>query len=391
MSKLKNIFKSYVDMQNHFFSVKIAGKDAGISLGISYLEFDANIWGEASVCVIRWQSGCYNSDGEFTFNDDFYKSQIGAKLEVSAGYLESDLKLIFSGFVFSFSFVAKGGTSFLEISGMDGKMWMMANSNTQFKGGTDQKFSKIVKDIQNKYSSKFSKSEIDIPNEPDSIYLGIHQRDETDFEYLRRIADITGSFFYVSDGKFMFVPMKSKGTKITVEPIGKIDDGNLIEEVSFTSNIVGIPKSVSVSFTSNEDYTQTNSSEVQSFSKIGNGDTADSLTSNLSDDNSINIINEYTNSSDCAKFIANATYMKTSIHFAKCRIVCKFLHEIKIGAPVEMSGFGDVIDNSYIVTSLNHKYDRTDFKTTIELSADSFSQGASGGFSGGISKFKSFF
>ena len=29
MSKLKDIFKSYIDMQNHFFSVKIAGKDAG--------------------------------------------------------------------------------------------------------------------------------------------------------------------------------------------------------------------------------------------------------------------------------------------------------------------------------------------------------------------------
>ena len=39
MSKLKDIFKSYIDMQNHFFSVKIAGKDAGIKLGISFLKF----------------------------------------------------------------------------------------------------------------------------------------------------------------------------------------------------------------------------------------------------------------------------------------------------------------------------------------------------------------
>ena len=53
MSKLKDIFKSYVDMQNHFFSVKIARKDAGIKLGISFLKFGTNILKKSKVHNVK--------------------------------------------------------------------------------------------------------------------------------------------------------------------------------------------------------------------------------------------------------------------------------------------------------------------------------------------------
>ena len=53
MSKLKDIFKSYVDMQNHFFSVKIVGKDAGINLGVSFIKFDANILNKSKVNYVK--------------------------------------------------------------------------------------------------------------------------------------------------------------------------------------------------------------------------------------------------------------------------------------------------------------------------------------------------
>lgn len=389
MPSLNDLIKEYFNLQNTKIKVKIAGTgkfadfDDNASCAVSSLEFDASTDGEASVCVIRWVSDCYTSDG-FTLNEEFNTVQIGAKFEVWAGYYfgtSEYLAKIFSGFIFSFSLDIQNGIEYLEISGMDAKMWMMANKFTQFKS-SEQTLSKIVKDIQSNYS-QFSGAEINIPDEPTSIRPGIHQRNESDFDYLRRIADITGSFFYVMDGKFMFTPIKPNNNKeIIIEPICEITEENFLKKIKFVSNIIGIPKSVSTSFTKNEEYKNSVSSDISASSisnNVGNGNKADSLTNNISQNNIIKIIDNSLNSPDFAKFIAKAEYYKRAINLAKCEIVCNFLPDIKIGSPVQMSGFGEIIDNKYIITSLNHKYDGEGFRTTIGLSTDAFSQSSTSG------------
>lgn len=40
-------------MQNHFFNVKIAGKDVGINLGVSFIKFDANILNKSKVHYVK--------------------------------------------------------------------------------------------------------------------------------------------------------------------------------------------------------------------------------------------------------------------------------------------------------------------------------------------------
>ena len=40
-------------MQNHFFNVKIAGKDVGINLGVSFIKFDANILNKSKVNYVK--------------------------------------------------------------------------------------------------------------------------------------------------------------------------------------------------------------------------------------------------------------------------------------------------------------------------------------------------
>lgn len=360
---------------NYFIEVSIAGKSIDFGCLISSLEFDASTNGEASICIIRWVSECYKNN-ELFLNENFDSAQIGAKFEVSAGSYNSEKNFakIFSGFIFSSSIDIQKGVSYLEISGMDAKMWMMANKFTQFKS-SEQTYSKIIKDVQSKYSSKFSGAYINISGEPASIRPGLHQYNESDFDYLKRIADIIGSFFYILDGKFMFTPIEAnKSEEIIIEPICKITDENLLKKVTFVSNIIGIPKSVSANFTKDEDYKNNISSDINSLKKIGTGNTADELTSNISDNNIIKIFDNSINSPDSAKFISNAEYSKRAINLAKCEVVSSFLPNAKIGAPAQMLGFGNIIDNNYIITSLNHKYDGKNFVTSLELSSDAFSQ-----------------
>ena len=390
MSNIEKLFQSYTD--NFFVKLTIAGNSVDMGMkNISFFEFDSNTSGEASICNIKWKSYCYDSDDNFELNDKFSSIKIGSPFEVVAGYqgslYASASEKIFSGFVFSSSIEIKDGISHIGVSGMDAKIWLMSNKTTEFKG-LEQKYSDIVKNILGKYSSQSSGTEVNISDEPNSIRPGLHQNNESDFNFLRRIADMTGCFFYVLDGKFMFESIGSNSkSNLEIHPIGIVSENEFIKNIKFSSNLVGIPKSVSVNFTNNEEYSKENqSTEVKSSTKIGSGKVADNFTSNIT--NSINVVNFNITSQEDAKFIANSIYRKKSLNFVTCEITFKFLPGAKVGSSANMSGFGAPLDNNYIITSVNHKYDGNSFETTLELSSDSMTQMQS---YGNLSGFSSFF
>lgn len=378
MSKIESIYSKYT---NYFLiDVKIESKNEEISKYPSYFEFDASTDGEASICTIGWVADCYDKSGKFELNNGFKNVKIGSKISVSAGYHDGNYKSkylveIFKGFIFSYSVKIYDGVSYLEISGIDAKVFLMANKVTKFKS-EGQKYSKIVSEILKNYSSKSSGSEVNIAEEPNNVRPELHQRNESDFEYLRRISDITGSLFYVVNGKFMFVSSgSSSNADISISPFGIIDKDNIINSIQFRSNFIGIPKKVSVRFIGNEKYSkEPEPTNVESSKKIGNGKTADGLTNNISDINTVNIIDFAIDSAESAKFAANSLYRKKSLNFATCEITCKFFPDAKIGSSVKISGFSNPINNNYIITYLNHKYDGSNFKTTMKLSTDSFNQ-----------------
>lgn len=372
MPDIKKLFQSHTN--DYFLEPKIAGMSVRVDFSdLAFFEFDSSTDGEASLCSIKWRSCCYDSNQKFKLNSDFSDIKIGSKFEVSGGYVNSDIKSkIFSGFVFSSYVEVKDGVSYIGVSGMDAKIWLMSNKVINFKG-IEQKYSEIIKKILSNYSSYSSGINVKISNEPSSIRPGLYQSNESDFEYLRRIADITGSFFYVLDGKFMFTSIEPNSSpKLNVSPVGIVSDSGIIKNIKFISNLVGIPKSVSVNFTNNEEYSKIpEPTKVPSSKKIGNGKIADDVTSNISNHNSINLTDFNIASSEDAKFIANSTYRKKSINFITCEIVCNFLPDTKIGSSAQISGFGFPLDNNYIVTSVNHKYDESNFCTTVKLSSDS--------------------
>lgn len=373
MPNIKDIFKPYMD--DYFLDPKIAGTSVKIDYSeLCFFEFDSSTDGEASLCTIKWASYCYNSNKKFKLNDDFSKIKLGSKFEVSGGYKGSSVKdKIFSGFVFSSSVEVKDSISYIGVSGMDAKVWLMSNKVTNFKG-IEQKYSEIVKKILSNYSSRSSGMEVKISDEPNAIRPGIYQNNESDFEYLRRIADMTGSFFYVLDGKFMFTSVgPNSSPKLNISSLGTVSDDGVIKNIKFTSNLVGIPKSMSINFTSNEEYSKDpQKTKVKSSKKIGKGKLADDITSNISDKNSIDFIDFNISSPENAKFIANSIYRKKSLNFITCEIVCNFLPTAKVGSPAEVSGFGFPLDNNYVITSVNHKFEGKKILTTLKLSSDSF-------------------
>ncbi|MDR1240835.1 MAG: hypothetical protein LBK29_03085 [Oscillospiraceae bacterium] len=368
MADLEGILEDYGTRLNHAVTVYINGsKFNSDHLFLQSLEFEGSVWSEASVCVLRYR--CALLDG-FDLHKDFASAKIGVKLKVESGYIKSNsssVDTIFEGYVYSIGAEIENNYTFLEVSGMDGKIWMMSSKITEMKKDK-KKFSEIVSEITTKYSGKFSGgTSVSIKGEPE-LTSPIYQRDESDFEFLCRLANTTGSFFYVFLGKLFFTsPSVNKSVKLNIAPcVG-------VKSVKFYANLFGVPKEVEVKAIKKEDISQAEISKAQPSSSIGSGQTAQSLSSNISAPNVISMVSNYSTTPGEAKFLAESKMILRSF-FVKCVVKTDFFVGAELGTGTKLKKFGDPFDNNYLTTGIRHVYDgeHSDFFTFLTLQSDSF-------------------
>lgn len=374
-NSLKNIVNSYFGMSHHFLEVDVGGSTLGIDEILKF-EFSATTRGEASFCSVKCIASSDNPTSDEVFWDDaFRKISEGSTLKISGGYSSTSTgelyKIdIFSGFVYSCNLSVENKVPYFELFGMDGKIWLMNNRVMQFDVN-NKKFSELVKNILE--HGHFSKVNIDISEPSSPARLELYQSNESDFDYLVRLSEKIGCNFFVDRGTCNFVSVGKKvGKTLTIEPIGVIENEGVINKIDFKSNIIGVPKSVSSKFYLGEKFKESKICKVNSLTKIGSGKTADKVTSNVVGE--IDIFGGIMNSEDYAQLIASGEYIQKSRHLSELEIVCRFIPDLYVGSTVSVKDFGKPVDNNYLLTSVQHKYDGKDFKTTISLSSDTISR-----------------
>jgi len=356
---IKELSNNYVT-NDYVFEVKIRSKKILCqNMKMTNLEFDSSTNGEASICIIEFMCNVGIKYEDICSKSDFGEAKIGVNIEVSAGYSNnfgSHTSKFFEGFIFSISMEIVNGVTFLKIYSMDGRMWMMPNKNIILKRDK-QKYSDILKTVTSNYSSKFSDIKIDIKNEPQESVIEIYQRNESDLEFIRKIANKISLLSYVNVGSLNLVSIEFKSGEINVEPC------DAIKRVKFVSNICGIPKSVSIMSLDDKDFRKANTTNVELSNKVGEGETADNLTTNISSLHVLNFVDNSVESDEHVKFLAESELIKRSMSLANCEIETTFLPEIQLGTRVIVKKFGYPVDNKYILTHLNHRY-------SVDLSND---------------------
>lgn len=374
-NSLKNIINNYFGMSHHFLEVDIGGHTLGIDEILKF-ELSATTRGEASFCSVKCIASSENPTNDETFWDNtFRKISEGSTLKISGGYSssstgESHKTDIFSGFVYSCDLSIENRVPYFELFGMDGKIWLMNNRTIQFDINK-KKFSELVKNILDR--GHFSKVNVDISEPGSPGRLELYQNDESDFDYLVRLSEKIGCNFFVDRGTCNFVSVGTKvGKTLTIEPIGVVENEGVINKIDFKSNIIGVPKSVSSKFYLGEKFKESKICKVNNLTKIGSGKTADKVTSNVVGE--IDVFGDIMDSEDYAKLIASGKYIQKSKHLSELEIVCRFIPDLYVGSTVSVKDFGKPVDNNYLLTSVQHKYDGKDFKTTIGLSSDTISR-----------------
>ena len=319
--------------------------------------------------VVRFLGG-QNNEGNVSLISEGH-SFIGAKAVVKYSDSLFSSEILFSGYVSSVSSSNDGGVPYVEFMLSSPEFWLLSGRNI-VSWEKPKTYADILDEIFSKYSPKLGNYSIDFTYDLPSCLMSIHGSDENDYDYVKRIANQTGSLFYSVDDDVLFQPIKPNKTH-SISFDGQL--GNYVKEIKLTSNLIGIPKTVSISYVRDDDHENPVTISESLPNQIGNGSPADSITSNIDESTSLNFIRMDIDSDASAKYLAQAEHKRRSLNFVECEILCELTPKFKVGSSVVLSNFDSIIDNKYILTSITHKFENTEeggeLTTRMILNSDS--------------------
>lgn len=360
-------------------------------IGIDNIEVISSVGCEASTCYIALRfvgmpGASKNIAGQETYNfklpNDFAEVKVGAELTVSLGYKldknsDEDVTQVFSGFVSSFELeIDNKQQAMMIIQGMDAKMWMMTSRRTQLFQG-DHKYSAIIQKVCRNYSKLGSKN-IKIKGEK-SFQTDLYQQNESDYEFLCRIAGITGSMFFMSANpkKLNFVNVLGIGdSKMFV-----LKPNAMVYNIKISANIWGIPRKIEVVGIDKKDYRKVITGESKdgpggkSIGATKGGKKFFELTKILDKNvNKIKIVDNTLETVDEAEFCAQSIYNQREMSLLELKAKVMGYPQVELGKIISVSGFSSPLDGTYVVAGIKHccDFQKGIYSTEIKMRANRF-------------------
>lgn len=357
---------------------------------IDTIEVISSVGCEASTCyvVIRFMdmpSASRKSGSEtydFKLPYDFVDIKVGAEIMVSLGYKindddPGDITQVFSGFISSFELeVDNKQQAIMTIQGMDAKMWMMTSRRTQLFQ-KDRKYSAIVQKICKNYSKKIGSKNISIKDEK-SFRADLYQQNESDYEFLCRIAGMTGSMFFMSANpkrfNFINVLALNDSKRFVLKPT------SMVQNIKLSANIWGIPREIEVVSIDKKDYRkvikgQSNDWKSKNIGALGQGKKFFQLTNNLEKDiNTIKIVDNTLTTVEEANFCAQSIYYQREMSLVELKAKIIGYPKVELGKVVSVKGFNSPIDGTYVVAGIRHccDFQKGIYSTEIKMRANKF-------------------
>lgn len=365
-----------------YIDIYVDGKNIKTDrINIKGVMIDSGIPPEAGICEVHMEIPGYNfkNENEINIDDEFGQIKVGKPMEIKISNSESSKinTVVFTGFVerIECEIDSNARVNFI-LHAMDVKMWMMSNKLTEERG-KGKALEQIIKTVINNYSSQCKIGKISLLK--DFICNGtFYQIDQSDYEFLCMIADLTGSLFYVdADGKINFCAPSKLG-----KPSNKIKfKDEVVERIKFSASVWGTPQSVKVTSIDPDDPSKTISATSSSANSIGSGKASKQVVPmNYSSERAgtryVNIIDNSIDSKGQAKARADAEYNKRNLKFVEAELHTKGNPKIGAGQGINLSGFNEPFDNDYLIIRVRHLWgtfsDHQMYSTVIYMVANKF-------------------
>lgn len=289
--------------------------------------------------------------------------QIGKQINIEIGYSRTT-ECVFSGYIsgITYSF-SERDIPCLILECLDVRAAMMANNNNAQV--LQDNYSDCISDIVGKsqYKNFYKEAQIDknIKSPQGEDKLLIEMADESDYEFLVRLAKKLGYEFFVSQETIYF-----RKKRIKKEPIMTISHKDIIKSLEANLNIAGMVSAVEVRSLDNR-----TGNIIKATSK------SDAIYSNSSSAskiirNSVKVILDPTIMSDSeAKERADAELDELSWKFGSFLIKTIGLPEIIPGRFIKIKDMSENINKKIYITKVIHDINSQGFKTSFEARLDS--------------------
>lgn len=325
------------------------------SMFCNYVNVDMSVGPESSTCVVKLIDPNYIKKDKFNINEKFKKIKLGSKIEVSLGYGEN-IKPVFSGYVYSYSIdvisSAEGNKSMAIVRCMDSKILMMQNKLTNYYN-KEKNYSQVVNSIFRRYKLIGSIVKIESEKKFDKEFF-LYQRNESDYDFLTRLATETGCLFYAdSTGKVSFISPKNASSN---KKVSTLEPSIYIFNIKSTQNIFGIPASMEVSAVDSKNPTKAVKSVIKDSKKIGSGGDVSKSSKNIPSKSIISIVDNNMHSVSETKFRAQGEYNLRELNLMETKLKIKGCYYFEIGKKIKLKDFDSITNNEYIITGVTHEY-----------------------------------
>ena len=344
---------------------------------VDYTVFDS----KAGACIITIKNPTMeNKETKIRVTKDF-KIPVGAKIVLSMGYNGTNAP-IFTGFVIKVETSVERSIvethanqiSVLRLTCVDPKWFLMSNKKTDDHSKC-KTYSAVVKEVlgDSCYAQKFALGNVDIKGEPQaSAFFGkvACQDNETDFDFLKRLAEETGSLFYADEGGILhFTSLNS--TKAPKGIIKKLTQEQAME-ASFEMGRYDIPTSVMVVGMDPKNMTKTIKNKIKDSTPIGSGKDSDSSTKNTLKTSDYLLRLGFPVTKKYVEFRAKAIMDLKEIHFIKAKVKLKGTPGFQLRQQISIGGIATIPANKYLISGITHEFHAqpsSEFITTLTLSA----------------------
>ena len=350
------------------YSIKIDGKPLNGRFSNNNIVVEIPASFEAGTCVFYITNAfrIHNNKRTIELDAELKRAvKLGAKVEVSLGYDGAVLKNVFTGYIDSvYLDYVKDEEICYSVECLDAKGIMMNQFGSEIKTNTF-KYSKAVEDIIKDYGP-YARAGQHIDRSDKEVGFPIEQHNESDYDFIVRVAKKLDYVFFMVNGDVYFEP-KNKRNKQTL--MFEFNINELLLSLKLHTTMRNQVRSVTVRANDERNPNNAIESKSSSYSYLAQSGTgqASRISPAITARVMKTVIDPTAGSVEKAKELADSIMNELSYGMVSATLSTVGIPDFTPGNIVSLAGFGSEFDTKYYVKKIIHKIRERKYTTDCVL------------------------
>lgn len=373
---MNRFIKQYKTFASPQYSIKVENKNLSAKFCNKNIVIDIPASYEASTCVFYITNAFKLQSAQTIELDQELKREIklGAKVEVSIGYEDVPLKNVFKGYIDAIYLdYTKDEEICYTVECLDAKGLMMNQFGSEVKTNT-LKYSAAVEDLIKNYGP-YVKIGSNINRTDANVGFPIEQHNESDYDFVVRLAKKLDYSFYIINGELYFEP-KNKTNK---QPLMfEFHINELLLGLKVHSSMRNQVRSVTVRSNNEKNPNSVFESKAASYHYLAQSGTgqASQISSAITARVTKTVIDPTIDSVEKAKNLADSLMNEITYGLVTATVTTVGIPDFTPGNIVSLKGFGTGFDRDYFVKKVIHKIRHKKYTTDCILESNQPSAGS---------------